>query len=112
MTTAGRFKRSLACAVLAVIVSSAAVLTLGIQENRANARGSSIGELPIDLLGIALAPGWFLIRGMFERSSMNQLLGWALIIPSVSVVVDTGVIFGIWQLVHRVHGVTSKSLSS
>jgi hypothetical protein len=29
---------------------------------------------------------------------MNQILGWILVVPAISVVIDTFLIFGIWQL--------------
>jgi hypothetical protein len=32
---------------------------------------------------------------------MNQILGWSLVIPFISVVIDTGLIFGCWEFVAR-----------
>ena len=112
MTSTGRLKRSLSCATVAVIASTVAVLTRGILANHASSPSSDLGDLQFDLLGAPLAPGWFVTRGMFERSSMNQLLGWACLIPFVSVVIDTGVIFGFWEMVHRLRGVSNNSVSS
>jgi len=110
MTSPGRLKRSCFCAVVAVIASTIAVLLRGFLANHANS--ADPGDLQFYFLGMPLAPGWFLTRGMIERSSMNQVLGWALIIPLISAVIDTGLIFGTWQLFRRVNGITNKSLSS
>jgi hypothetical protein len=109
MTSAGRLKRSCFCAVVAVIASSVAILVRGLLANHANS--TDPGDLQFYLLGIPLAPGWFLTRGMLERSSMNQMLEWTLFIPLTSAVIDTGLIFGTWQLFRRMSG-TNKSLSS
>ena len=110
MTSTGRLKRSCFCALVAVIASTVAVLLRGVLANHANS--ADAGDLQFYLLGIPLAPGWFLTRGMVERSSMNEILGWALVIPFISAVIDTGLIFGTWQLFRRVKGITNKPLSS
>jgi hypothetical protein len=110
MNSTGPLKRSCFCAVVAVIASTVAVLLRGFLANHANS--GDAGDLQFYLLGIPLAPGWFLTKGMFERSSMNQMLSWALVVPSISVVLDTCLIFGIWQLYCRANGTTDKSLSS
>jgi hypothetical protein len=110
MTSTGRLKRSCFCAVVAVTASTVAVLLLGFLANHTNS--ADAGDLQFYLLGLPLAPGWFLTRGMLERSSMNQILGWALVIPFVSIVIDTGLIFGTWQLFRRVNEITNKPLSS
>jgi hypothetical protein len=106
----GRLKRSCFCAVVAVAASTAAVLLRGILANHANSGDAS--DLQFYLLGMPLAPGWFLTKGVFDRMSINQMLGWVIVIPLISVVVDTGLIFGIWQLFYRMHRVTNKSVSS
>jgi membrane protease YdiL (CAAX protease family) len=102
MTALGRLKRSCFCAVVAVISSTAAVLLVGLLENQANSLGSGTAGLLLDLLGIPLAPGWFLTRGMFERagnlSSLSQIVGPALLALLVSGVIDTGLIFVVWEL--------------
>jgi hypothetical protein len=95
-----------------VVASSAAVLILGFLENQPSGRSSVVNGLLLDLLGVPLAPGWFLTRGMFERLAGNQFLGWAFVIPFVSAVIDTGIIFGVWQLFRRVNGITNRPLSS
>jgi O-antigen/teichoic acid export membrane protein len=110
MTFRGRLKRSFFCAVVAVIASTVAVLLRGFLASRANS--GDAGDIQFYLLGMPLAPGWFLIRGVFERSSMTQFLEWALVIPLVSVVIDTGIIFGVWQLFRSLNGNTNKPLSS
>jgi len=110
MTSIGRLKRSCFCAVVAVIASTVAVLLRGFLANHANS--GDTGDLQFYLLGIFLAPGWFLTKGLFERTSMNQMLGWALVVPPISVVIDACLIFGIWQFYCRAMGTTDKSLSS
>jgi hypothetical protein len=104
MTSTGRLKRSCVCAVVAVFVSTGAVLALGFLTNQANAPSSGVADFQIYLLGIPLAPGWLLMRGTFEKtslSSLNQILGPALLVLFISVVIDTGLIFVVWELLHR-----------
>jgi len=61
-------------------------------------------------------PGWFLTEGIFERagnlSSLSQIVGPALLAAAISVVIDTGLIFGIWQLFRGASGLTKRSQSS
>jgi hypothetical protein len=106
MTALGRFKRSCFCAAAAVISSTAAVLIVGLFENQANSLSSGTAGLLLDLLGIPLAPGWFLTRGIFERagnlSSLNQIVGPALVALLISIVIDTGLIFVVWELYRKV----------
>jgi len=104
MTSTGRLKRSCFCAVVAVIASAAAFLIVGLFENQPNGLSSGTSGLLLDLLGIPLAPGWSLMRGMFEKtnlSSLSQILGPALLVLLISVVADTGLIFVAWELVYR-----------
>jgi uncharacterized membrane protein YjjB (DUF3815 family) len=105
MTSTGRLKRSCFCAVVAVISSTAAVLVVGLLENQASRLSSGTAGLLLDLLGIPLAPGWLLTRGMFERagnlSSLNQIVGPALVALLISVVIDTGLIFVVWELYQK-----------
>ena len=98
MTSIGRLKRSCFCATVAVIVSVAALLALGFLENHSP---SGVADLQSDLLGMPLAPGWFVMRGTFEKinlSSLNQIPGPAVLVLFISVVVDTGLIFVVWEL--------------
>jgi hypothetical protein len=115
MTSAGRLKRSFFCAIVAEIASTIGVLALGRAANQPNSRDFGSGDLLVDLIGIPLAPGWFLVRGLFERvslSSLSQILVPAILVLFVSVVTDTAVIFGVWQLFCRVNGKTNNYLSS
>jgi len=105
MTVLGRLKRSCFCAVIAVISSSAAVLIVGLLENQAKSLSSGTAALLLDLLRIPLALGWFLTREMFERagnlSSVNQIVGPALVTLLIRVVLDTGLIFVVWELYRK-----------
>jgi hypothetical protein len=105
MTSIGRLKRSCFCAVVAVIASITAVLIVGGLENRANGLTSGTTGLLLDLLGIPLAPGWFLTRGMFEKagnlSSLSQIVGPAILAALISVVIDALVIFVVWEFIYR-----------
>ena len=104
MTRMGRLKGSCFSAVVLVFASSAAVLVLGMFENKESWRGFSAGDLAYDLLGIPLAPGLFITRGLLERvspSSISQILGSILLVFCVSLVIDAGVIFGVWELFSR-----------
>jgi hypothetical protein len=95
MTSTGRLKRACFCAVVAVIASTTAVLILGLLENQSGGRGSGTNGFLLDLLGIPLAPGWFLTRGMFENAgnlSLSQIVGPALLALLISVVIDSVVI--------------------
>jgi membrane protease YdiL (CAAX protease family) len=115
MTSTGRLKRSCFCAAVAVIASVSAVLILGFLENQSDGRNSGTNGLLLDVLGIPLAPGWLLTRGIFEKAgnlSLRQIAGPVLLALLISVVVDTGAMFGVWQLFRRVNGITNKSLSS
>lgn len=101
MTSKGRLKRSCFSATVLVFASGAAVLVLGVFQDRESWRGFRAGDLAYDFLGIPLAPGWFITRGLLERvspSSVSQILGSILLVLCVSLVIDAGVIFGIWQL--------------
>ena len=104
MTSTGRLKRSCFCAASAIIASAGACLILGFLENRANGLDSGTSGLFLDLLGMPLAPGWFLTRGLFEKagalSSMNQIVGPAMLALLISAVVDTGFIFGVWEFIN------------
>jgi hypothetical protein len=100
----GRLKRSCFSAVVLVFASGAAVLVLGVFQNRESWRGFSAGDLAYDFLGIPLAPGWFITRGLLERvspSSISQILGSILLLLCVSLVIDALVIFGVWELFCR-----------
>jgi hypothetical protein len=104
MTSAERCKRSCFGAVVLVIASTVAVITLGFFENQASGRTSGTNGILLDLVGIPLAPGWWLTRGIFEKtgnlSSPNQIVGPAFLVPLISGVIDTGVIFGAWEFIH------------
>jgi len=100
MTSIGRLKRSCFCATVAAIVSAAALLALGFLENHS---ASGVADLQSDLPGVPLASGWFVMRGTFEKinlSSLNQILGPALLTLFISIVIDTGLIFVVWELFH------------
>jgi hypothetical protein len=60
MTSTGRLKRSCFCTVVAVTASTMAVLLRGFLANHANS--GDAGDLHFYLLGIPLAPGWFLTK--------------------------------------------------
>jgi hypothetical protein len=98
-----------------VIASVSAVLILGFLENQSDGRISGTNGLLLDVLGIPLAPGWLLTRGIFEKAgnlSLRQIAGPVLLALPISVVVDTGAMFVVWQLFRRENGITNKSLSS
>jgi hypothetical protein len=88
-----------------VIASTVAVITSGFFENQARGRTSGTNGILPDRLGIPLAPGWLLTRGTFEKagnlSSLNQIVEPAFLVPIISGVIDTGVIFGAWEFIHR-----------
>jgi hypothetical protein len=92
-----------------VAVRAIAILVTAPLGSRTTAqdRGTSITEIVIAsyALGIPLISGWLPIRGMFEKvgrcSSLDQILGPAPLIPLISVVIDTGLIFGVWEWFHR-----------
>jgi hypothetical protein len=110
-----RLRRSAIYAIVAVSASAIALLMMAFLGSRTRSQvpGTSITDIASYALGIALLPGWLPIRGMFERvgscSSLDQILGPALLIPFVSVVIDTGLIFGVWELFQRM---TSGGLDS
>jgi hypothetical protein len=105
MTSAERRKRSCFGAVVVVIASTVAVITLGFFENQASGRTSGTNGILLDLLAIPLAPGWWLTRGIFEKagnlSSLNQIVGPAFLVLLISGVIDTGLMFGAWEFIHR-----------
>ncbi len=104
MTSAERLKRSCFGAVVVVIASTVAVITLGFFENQASGRTSARNGILLDLLRIPLAPGWWLTRGIFEKagnlSSLNQIVGPAFLVLLISGVIDTGVIFGACEFIN------------
>jgi len=58
------------------------------------------------VLAVPLVPGWLPIRSMFKKigscSTLDQILGSALLIPLISVVMDAGLIFGVWGFFDRI----------
>lgn len=104
MTRIGRLKRSSVCSGIALIASATAVLTLGTLANAGNGPNQSVASLQLQLLGIPLAPGWFLMRSTFERinlSDPNQILFPAGLVILISFVIDAGFVFTMWELIHR-----------
>lgn len=101
MTTADRLKRSLLAAMFLVSASSIAVLLLAVVQNRDEIRGFGPTEVAYDVLGSPLAPGWLACRDLFQRMSPSSILRSAVMVPLISVVADTGLIFGVWQLLAR-----------
>ena len=104
MTRKGRLKRSCFSAVVLVIASAVAVLVLVIFENKESIRGFSVGDLTYDIFGIPLAAGLFMSQGLLERmspSSPTQILASVLLVLFVSLVFDSVVIFGVWELFCR-----------
>jgi hypothetical protein len=101
----GRLKHSCLGALVAVFASALAALILGGLDNQGKGWSFGSSEIPLDLLGISLAPGWLLMRGAFENvrgpSSESQILRLAILIPLISVVIDTGLIFVVWEFIHR-----------
>src|ERR1700722_6123897 len=91
-----RLRRSSIDAIVAVRAIAILVTALLGSRTTAQDRGTSITDIVIAsyALGIPLISGWLPIRGMFEKvgscSSLDQILGPALLIPLISVVIDTG----------------------
>ena len=110
MTSTGRLKRSCLCAVVGVIASAVGVLTLGFIANKSNAANFGGGDLLTELVGVFLAPGWLMFHGMFERASPSQFPGLAAKVLLVSLVVDTGLVFVVWELFYK--STKHKQLSS
>jgi hypothetical protein len=100
MTSKGRLNRSFFCSTVAVIASTVAVVILGFLANKGNFSSFITHNVAIDILGMPLAPGWLLIRGAFERLRPNEFFGAAFLIPLISVPIDAGVIFAVWELLH------------
>jgi hypothetical protein len=96
-TSAQRFKRSCACATAAVLASTVAVLIVGFFANQATYPISGAIDFSINLMGMPLAPGRLLLRGGFEKLRPEQFLGSAVLIPLISVVIGTALIFGFWE---------------
>ena len=100
MTSIGRLKRSCVYAIVAVIFGTLAPLAV----DSLSAPSSRVGDLLVDLLGMPLAPGYYPLRGMFEKlgscSSVGEILGPMLLVLFVSVVIDAGLIFAVWEFVH------------
>jgi len=107
MTSKERFRRSCIYALIAVTASSAALLVMAFLGGHVTAKvsGLSVTDLASYILAIPLVPGWLLIRGMFDKvgscSSLDQILGPILLVPVISVLIDTGLIFIIWEFFHR-----------
>jgi hypothetical protein len=107
MNSTERLRRSCIYAIVAVSASTAAVIGVAVlgSRNTAQNSGTNVTDVVSYVLAVPLIPGWFPIRGMFDRigscSSLGQFLGTALVVPMISVVIDTGLIFGVWELLHR-----------
>ena len=76
------------------------VLTIGAISNQVGAQNFSAGDPLIGLVGIPLAPAWFLTSRLREKMSfsLSQIFGFVVLSMLVSIVIDTGLIFVTWQL--------------
>jgi hypothetical protein len=97
-TSTQRFKRSCVYATVAVIASTVAVLVLVSLENPG--RSSSRIDFAADILGFPLLPGWLVITGIFGNWGAVHG-GQILLVPFVSLGIDTGLIFVVWEFFHR-----------
>jgi hypothetical protein len=101
MTWKGRLKRSCAYAIAVVSASTVVVLALSSLEHSGTSREIDIASF---VLGLPLGPGALVSFGIFGTpgpcASNGQIVGFFLI-PFVSVVVDAGLIFAVWEFFHR-----------
>ncbi|HEY4842084.1 MAG TPA: hypothetical protein VIH78_08955 [Terriglobales bacterium] len=88
--------------------SAVALIMMAILGSRATAQdsGTSITAVVSSVLAVPLVPGWLPIRSMFKKigscSTLDQILGPALLISLISVVIDAGLIFGVWGFFDRI----------
>jgi|HubBroStandDraft_1064217.scaffolds.fasta_scaffold13896_3 hypothetical protein len=103
-----RARRSFIYAIVAVSASAIALVMMAILGSRAAAQdsGTSITDVVSYVLAVPLVPGCLPIRSMFNKigsgSTLDQILGPALLIPLVRVVIDAGLIFGVWGFFDRI----------
>ncbi|SRR5712691_2169344 len=106
----GRLWRSCVYSAVAVVVSTIIVIVLASLEGPAGAqqRGSSGIDIATYVFGSPLATGWFIVVMVFgDWRAVHQ--GQIALVPFFSVVVDTIMIFLVWEFWHRK---TSKELNS
>ena len=104
MTRIGRLKSSALCSAVALIASATAFLALGTLANAGTGPNEGVANLQLRILGMPLAPGWLIMRSTFDSlnlSDIDQILLPAVLVISLSFIIDTGFVFTIWELIHR-----------
>ena len=105
MASTKRLKRSFIYAALAVIVSTALLLIVAFlgSASLGNA-GTSTIDIVSYVFGFPLLSGWLVSLTMFGMpgscATSTQILG-VFLIPFISVPIDAGLIFLVWEFFHR-----------
>jgi hypothetical protein len=106
MTSIGRFKRSWAYAIAAVVVSTVSSFFLILLES--NAKGQTSATWVVDaasyVLGFPLLLGWIVSSGIFgplgSCATPAQILE-IFLTPVISIPIDACLIFAVWEFFHR-----------
>ena len=102
----GRLKRSCLYAITVVVASTACVFLLLLLQPKATGMNSGTGVFDVAayVLGFPLFLGWIISTGIFgplgSCATPTQMLG-VFLTPVISIAVDTGLLFGVWEFVHR-----------
>jgi ABC-type uncharacterized transport system permease subunit len=106
VTATGRLKRSCLYAIGVVVASTACVFLLLQLEPKAAGLSAGTGffDIAAYVLGFPLFLGWIISTGIFgplgSCATPTQMLG-VFLTPVISIVVDTGLLFGVWEFIHR-----------
>jgi hypothetical protein len=96
-----RLRVSVGYALLAVFVSTIAVIGLSsLQNPTVQPNGTTAIDISTDVLGLPLATGWLFVSAVFgEWRAVHQ--GQIALVPFVSVAIDSLLIFLVWEFLHR-----------
>ena len=91
---------SVVYAIVAVLVSSIAVVSLSSLESPAGSRQNGAIEISTDIVGVPLAAGWYFVSLVFgEWRAVHQ--GQIALVPPISILIDALFIFAVWEFIHR-----------
>jgi hypothetical protein len=102
-----RLRRSCVYVLVAVGVSTLALLVVALIGSKTTPRssGTSVIDVLSYILGFPLLLGWFLAASLFgvpgSCASAEQFFKLVVSVPLTSVVIDTGIVFSVWEFFHR-----------
>jgi hypothetical protein len=107
LSATDRLRRSCIYVIVAVGVSTLALLVVALIGSKTTPRssGTSFIDVLSYVLGFPLLLGWFLGSEFFgvpgSCASAEQFFKLAISVPLTSIVIDTGIVFSVWEFLHR-----------